>query len=283
MARPIGIHLSYWQNKWADDLLPLIKLAQQAGFDGAEIPLLDPAGLDFSALRKMLNAHGLQATCGTGLNPALDITSSDSALRRAGIAHLRACLEGASALGSPILGGVTYAPWAQFPSEEEMLSRRQYCIRSLQEVGRIAADLGVTVGLEILNRFEGYLLNTVEQGLALLAELDHSSFKLHLDTFHLHIEEDDTAVAIRAAGDQLGHFHCSENNRKFPGSGQINWPAIKQALDDIHYQDWLVIESFVQPGDEVGRDLFIWRRLFEDLDNDAQAGAAFIRREVAGV
>ncbi len=283
MARPIGIHLSYWQNSWVDDLLPLIKFAKQAGFDGAEFTLLDPATMDFSALRQMLDTYGLQATCGTGLNPAIDITSPDQSIRQAGITHLRACLEGAVVLGSPVLGGVTYAPWAQFPPQDEMLARRRQCILSLREVASIATDAGVVVGLEILNRFEGYLLNTVEQGLALLAEVDHPAIKLHLDTFHMHIEEDNTAVAIRLAGDQLGHFHCSENNRKRPGAGQIDWTAVKQALDDINYQGGLVMESFTQPEGEVGRNLFIWRRLFADLQRDAQAGAAFMRREVAGV
>jgi D-psicose/D-tagatose/L-ribulose 3-epimerase len=282
MARPIGIHLSYWQNKWSDDLLPLIKLARQAGFDGAEIPLLDPAAIKFSDLRQTLDTQGLKATCGTGLNPTTDITSPDSAIRQAGIAHLRACLEGAAVLGSPVLGGVTYAPWGQFP-QDDRLARRRQCIASLREVANIAADVGVVVGLEILNRYEGYLLNTVEQGLALVAEVNRPAIKLHLDTYHLHVEEDSTAVAIRTAGDQLGHFHCSENNRKRPGAGQIAWTAVKQALDDIDYQGWLVMESFVQPGDEVGRDLFIWRRLYDDLQSDAQAGAAFMRREVAGV
>ena len=282
MTRPIGIHLSYWQNRWTDDLLPLVKLAKEAGFDGAEVPLLDPAALDLVALRQMLDEHGLQATCGTGLSPTTDITSPDRTVRQAGMAHLRDCLEAAAVLGSSVLGGVTYAPWGQFP-QDDWTARRQQCIGSLREVANIASDVGVVVGLEILNRYEGYLLNTVGQGMALLAEVDHPAIKLHLDTFHLHIEEDDTAVAIRTAGDRLGHFHCSENNRKRPGAGQIGWTAVKQALDAIDYQGWLVMECFVQPGDEVGRDLFIWRRLYEDLQRDAQAGAAFMRQEVAGV
>ncbi len=282
MTRPIGVHLSYWQNKWADDLLPLINLAKEAGFDGVEIPMIAPDTLDFMSLRLMLDDHGLKATCGTGLNPATDITSPVKEIRQTGIAHLRTCLEGAAMLGSPILAGVTYAPWMLFP-EDNMMERRRHCIDSLREVAYIADNVGVTLGLEVLNRFEGYLINTVKQGLMLLAEVDHPAVGLHLDTFHMHIEEDSMAAAIQAAGDQLVHFHCSENNRKCPGKGQIDWMEIKQALDVIDYRGWLVMESFVQPGDEVGRDLFIWRQLFDDLQQDATAAARFMRREVAGV
>lgn len=280
MARPIGIHLSYWQRKWTDDLLPLIGLAKNAGFDGAEFPLLFPTELDFVSLRQTLDDHGMRATCGTGLNPSVDITSPDKSVRDAGMAFLRACLEGTAVLGSPGLGGVTYVPWGQF-YHDDFAERRSQCIHSLREVGGIAADLGVSVFLEVLNRFEGNLLNTVEQGLALLAEVNHPAIKLHLDTFHMHIEEDDMASTIRAAGIQLGHFHCVENNRKPPGMGQVNWTAVSQALNDINYQGWLVMESFLQPNCEVGDALFIWRRLHDDLHGDAQSGANFIRSNLA--
>lgn len=282
MPRPIGIHLSYWQRHWSDDLVPLIVRARQAGFDGSEFPLLAPATMDFPRLRAALDEQGMRATCGTGLGPATDITSADGAVRAAGMAHLRACLEGCAALGSPALGGVTYAAWGVFPPYEQQAAARARCIESLREAGRIAANLGVTICLEILNRFEGYLINTVEQGLALLDEVGSPAVKLHLDTFHLNIEEDDIAGAIRLAGGQIGHFHCSENNRRMPGRGHIPWGDVRAALDAAGYQGWLTIESFVQPGEEVGPALSIWRPLGGDLDAEARAGADFVRREVAG-
>jgi len=282
MPCPIGIHLSYWQRQWSDDLVPLIARARQAGFDGAEFPLLSPATMDFPRLRAALDEQGMHATCGTGLGPATDITSPDSGIRTAGIAHLRACLEGCAALGSPVLGGVTYAAWGVFPPYAEQAEARKRCIEVLREVGQIAASLGVTLCLEVLNRFEGYLINTVEQGLALLAEVNSPAIKLHLDTFHLNIEEDDISRAIRLAGDQIGHFHCSENNRKMPGQGHIPWASVREALDAAGYRGWLTIESFVQPGEEVGPALSIWRPLGDDLDAEARAGADFVRREVAG-
>ncbi len=278
---PIGIHLSYWQTAWDDDLLPLIGRAAEAGYDGAELPLLAPEALDVARLKSALADHGLQATCGTGLSPQTDITHPNAGVRTAGIEQLRRCLEIAAALDSPVLGGVTYAPWGVFP-EDDLAARRRRCIASLQEVGKIAEDMGVTLCLEVLNRFEGYLLNTVAQGLALLAEIGSPAVKLHLDTFHLNIEEDDIGAAIIAAGPQLGHVHCSANHRGCPGTGHIPWRDVRRALKAIDYQGWRVVEAYVRPEGEVGHSVFVWRAVSETLDADARRAAAFLRQEVAG-
>lgn len=281
--RPIGIHLSFWQTQWSDPLWPLIAKAKTAGFDVAEFPLLAPDQLDFAQLKADLDNRTMRASCGTGLGPDTDITHPAADIRRAGISFLQQCLESAATLGSPVLGGVTYAPWAVFPGDDRM-ERRKNCIRSLQSVGRRAGDLGITLCVEVLNRFEGYLLNTVEQGLALLSEVDSPYIKLHLDTFHMNIEEDNIADAIRRAGSHIGHFHCSENNRKVPGEGAIPWSDVFQALHTINYQGYLVVESFVNPAGEVGRGLFIHRNLATtDLNHAAHRAATFLKREAESV
>lgn len=282
MARPIGIHLSYWQTNWSQNVAPFIQKAKQAGFDGAEFPLLSPFEIDFPFWRAALDEHNMRATCGTGLNPQVDITSPDRDIRAAGIRYLEACLNGAAVLGSPVLGGLTYAPWGYFPQGDHSVYRCN-CIESLKQVAEIAEKNQVTLCLEVVNRFEGYLINTVQQGLELLQEVNSPFVRLHLDTFHLNIEEDQIAPAIRLAANQLGHFHCCENNRKRPGLGHIPWLEVRQALDSVQYQGWLVVESFVNPAGEVGRDLFIWRTLSDVLDEDATNAAEFLRKEVSGV
>jgi D-psicose/D-tagatose/L-ribulose 3-epimerase len=280
--RPIGIHLSYWQEKWDDDLLPLIGKAKNAGFDIAEFPLIFPNELNYSRFRAELDDLGMLASCGTGLNPATDITHPSSEIRKAGIDHLRACIEGARKLSSPVLGGVTYAPWAVFP-EDNFSERRSRCIESLILAAQIANDNGVTLCMELVNRFEGYLINTVEQGISIIEEVGSNNLKLHLDTFHLNIEADHIGNEIRKAGDRLGHFHVVANNRKIPGAGHIPWDEVRQALIDTNYQGYLVAETFVNPAGEVGTGLFIWRTLAEDMDKAAKKAAEFIRKELAGV
>ncbi len=279
---PIGIHLSFWQVSWSDDLEPLIFKAKAAGFDVAEFPLLNPLALDYGRLRSVLDASGMLASCGTGLAPDTDISSPDPEIRRAGLAHLQACLAGAEKLGSPILGGVTYTAWGQ-TSGLGVQQRRDTCIQSLRLAGKMAADHGVTLCLEVINRFEGDLLNTVAQGIQLINEVDHPNIKLHLDTFHMNIEEDSLSEAILTAGNYIGHFHCAENNRKIPGEGHIPWGEVRQALQTVRYQGYLVTETFVSPAGEVGRGLSIWRPLADDLDQAACRAAEFPKLEVADV
>ena len=278
MARLIGIHLSYWQESWTDPLAPLIEKAQRAGFDLVEFPLISPDSLDCVALRHEVDRLGLKASCGTGLNPQTDITHPDPGVRQAGLRHLLACLQAAKTLGSPVLGGVTYAPWGVFLADEDRDNCRARCIESLKEVTQFAEETGVILCMEVLNRFEGYLINTVEQGLEIIEAVGSDYLKLHLDTFHLNIEADHIGEAIRLAGDRLGHFHAVENNRKVPGQGHIPWGEVTQALDDIHYTGYVVSESFVSPAGEVGRGLFIWRPLASDLDQAARQTADFLRK-----
>jgi D-psicose/D-tagatose/L-ribulose 3-epimerase len=279
---PIGIHLSYWQEQWDDNLIPLIQKAKNAGFDVAEFPLLFPNDLDYPSIKSELDRLGMLASCGTGLSPETDVTSPDKSVRDQGINHLRSCIEGAVKLGSPGVGGVTYAPWGFFPTDNWM-ERRKRCINSLQEVAKIAQDNNVTIYLELLNRFEGYLINTVEQGIGIIDEVGSDHIKLHLDTFHLNIEADHIGDEIRLAGDMLGHFHLVANNRKIPGKGHIPWAEVRQALLDIGYKGYLVAENFVNPAGEVGRGLFIWRNLADDLDLAAKKAAQFIQREFTDV
>lgn len=278
MAKEIGIHLSFWQVQWSDDLLPLIGKAKEAGFKVAEFPMLMPFDLDYPALKGELDRLGMKASCGTGLGPDTDITHPDVDVRESGIRHLRACIEGAAKLGSPALGGVTYAPWAVFPTDD-LARRRENCIQSLREAAQIAEDNNVLLCMEVLNRFEGYLINTATQGIEIIEAVGSPNIKLHLDTFHLNIEADQIDDEIRTAGDYLGHFHCVANNRKPPGEGHIPWEKVRKALIDVNYQGYLVAETFVNPAGEVGEGLFIWRKLADDLDEAARETAEFLQNE----
>ena len=280
MKQKIGIHLSYWQKSWSDPLQPTFFKAKEAGFDVGELPLLFPLTMDFPLLRAALDDAGLLASCGTGLGPATDITSLSRSTRDEGMEHLRACLEGAAILGSPLLGGLTYAPWGVF-AEENRGKHKELCVESLKKAGDIAGKLGVRLCLEVVNRFEGYLINTVEQGLELLNDVGHPAVFLHLDTFHMNIEEEDIPGAIRLAGDRLGHFHAVSNTRKAPGSGHLPWPSIREALEAIQYSGYIVAETFVNPAGEVGRGMFIWHTLADDLAANARETARFLREEVA--
>lgn len=152
----------------------------------------------------------------------------------------------------------------------------------MREVGKIALDCGVDYCLEVFNRFEGYLLNTAAEGLAFVNEVDCPSVKVHLDTFHMNIEEDSIGGAIRTTDSKLGHFHTGECNRRVPGKGRMPWHEIACALKDVHYQGSVVMEPFVRMGGQVGSDIHIWRDISQQatdkqLDEDAAASLKFLR------
>ena len=277
MTNPIGIHLSYWTSQWSDGVLPLLERARTAGFDGAELPLLDPAHMDYQALHRQADGLGLRLTCCTGLPADADISSPDPAARQRGIDHLMTCLDGAAAVQSPVLAGVIYLGWgAQAPDgdPQPFIERSASVLRT---VAPEAGERGVTLCLEVLNRYESFFLNSVDEGLRFLRDIDSPHVKLNLDTYHMNIEEDDIPQALRNAGPALGHLHCSANNRKRPGLGHIPWAGIGEALEEIDYEGWLVMECFVTHDDEVGRTMRTWRPLSGDRDGDALEGARVLR------
>ena len=145
-----------------------------------------------------------------------------------------------------------------------------------------AANCGVNLCLEVLNRFENHVLNTAEEGVAFVREVGKPNVKVHLDTFHMNIEEDSFGDAIRAAGPLLGHFHVGENNRRVPGKGRLPWHEIGNVLREIGYDGAVVLEPFVTMGGGIGSDIKVWRDLSDNadeaqLDEDARRSLAFCR------
>lgn len=279
--RQIGIEIFYWLRNWADDQSSAFSKAREAGFDAVEVSLISGPDTPIRAMRAELDKHQLGVFASMGLPLEKDITSPDVSVRQGGIEHLKRCVETAAKLGSPILGGLPYVPWFHFPAEQDLRPYFERSAKAIQQVAATASDLNVTICIEIINRFETYIFNTVAEGLDYLALVDHPSVKLQLDTYHMNMEEDDLPAAIRLAGNKLGHFHCADSNRKLPGEGHIQWTSIKQALDAVQYAGPLVIECFPNPRAETGQTVRTWRPLVRDYDADAVRALTFLRREVS--
>ena len=280
MTRPVGIEIFYWLDRWSDDQSSVFAKAAEAGYDGVEISLV--AGLDVGVERMVSTAGslGLDVLCSTGLSPAMDISSPDPSVRRAGIDHLRRCLDDSARLRSPILGGVTYATWMGFP-EGDHDGHRQRSAAALHEVAEYASTVGVVVCLEVLNRFETFMFNTVASCLQFIDTVGHPSVKVELDTFHMNMEEDDLADAVRLAGNRIGHVQVAANNRRAPQYGHIDWASFSAALDDAGYEGWVVFETFPNSRVETGRATYAWRDLTDRPDQDAAEAARFIRENIA--
>jgi D-psicose/D-tagatose/L-ribulose 3-epimerase len=136
----------------------------------------------------------------------------------------------------------------------------EYSVRSLREVGRFAAREGITLGLEPLNRYEHFFINTAEDALPLIKDINEPSVKLHLDTYHMNIEEKDFCTTVVHTGKHLCYVHCSENDRGIPGSGHIDWDGLCNAMVEVGYSGWMVIESFFEPIPEIADFTHIWRK-----------------------
>jgi D-psicose/D-tagatose/L-ribulose 3-epimerase len=287
----IGIYFAYWTEEWTGDYKYFIDKVSRLGFDVLELqpdPLLNMPRNELENLRHMANDRGLELTYCIGFSQDKDLASESAAARRAGIDYAIKILDTIHFLGGKIFGGIIYSAWpAVVPSP--LIDKRPYLERSMacvKEISKVAEDYGITYCLEIVNRFEHYLLNTAAEGAAFVDEVGSPNVKLLLDAFHMNIEEDSLEAAITSAGDRLGHFHIGETNRKPPGLGRMPWDEISQALKKINYQGRVVMEPFVRPGGEVGESIRVWRDLSDGadearLDEMAVQSLKFMRSKLA--
>ena len=267
----LGVHLSTFTPRWEEDVLPWIPEAARIGYRAVELPLMFPERFDRAGAKALLKRHGLACTCGTGMNPEEDLSSPDPGARDRGLRRLQSCLDICCDLESDCLGGVLYAPWGQRFPREKARDRRAWALEGLRKTADYARGRGVTLSLELLNRYESYFVNTVEEGKALLAEVGRENVKLHFDTFHAHVEEQSLPGAIRLGGGDIWHVHLCDNNRAAPGSGAIDFGGVLDALAQIGYRRFLMVENFVVPDCPAGDEVCIWRRVFPSPLEDARA------------
>ncbi len=273
----IGIHLSTFTERWDEDVLQYLPVAKEIGYDGVEFPILNPFEIDSGKIESLLQKYDLQCTCGTGLSEDTNISSLDEATRERGIAHLKKCVDRCAELGSPLLGGVLYAPWGEKRPRRTAQENIQNSAASLKKVAEYAEKRNVSLALEILNRYESYFINTVSEGLEFLKNVGHANVGLHFDTFHAHIEERDLYQALVEGGRQIRHIHFCENTRGIPGTGQIPWNKVKAGMEEIGYDDWIVLENFVMPDCQVGETVSIWRPIEKSGREAAIKGYKAIR------
>ena len=212
-----------------------------------------------------------------GLNAAYDISSEDDIIRNGGIEYLNRIVERVGYMDGQIISGVSYAGWGCVPKNDLSGNKEpivQRSMDSMRKVVKTAEDYGVTYCVEVVNRFEGCVLNTAEEAVAYVNQIDAPNIGILLDTYHMNIEENSFREAILTAGDKLLGFHTGDNNRRCPGRGHIDFDEIFAALAEIGYKGRIVSEPFVVKGGEVGRDIYVWRNLEKSVteaDLDAEA------------
>ena len=283
----IGVHALVWASGWNEEQSRhAIAGAAAAGFDFMEIPARRPHLIDVDLTRRLLEEHGMGVSNGLALGFDTDITSPDPDVAARGEALLGEALAVARDLGSRYLVGVIHSPLGRYtaPISEDARGR---AVQVLSRLAERAAALDMTLALEAVNRYESNLLNTASQALGLIDDIGAENVTVHLDTYHMNIEEDDPAGAIRACGKRLGYFHVGESHRGYLGSGTVDFPAVFAALAEIGYSGPISLESFssavVDPG--LSNTLAIWRDTWTDSADLATQARRFIQShlEAAGL
>jgi D-psicose/D-tagatose/L-ribulose 3-epimerase len=274
-----GIHamvlVSDWDNVLAERA---IRAVADIGYDVIEIPLFDPIRVDLKRTRELLERHSVTPTVSLGLTAETDISSDDVAVSRAGALRLHEVVDATATIGGTLVAGVIASAWQKYlapPTERGYAN----AVSALREVARDARDKGVCLAIEAVNRFESNLVNTCWQALRLLDAIGEDNVKVHLDTFHMHIEEPDPATAIVSCGPRLGYFHINESHRGYLGTGGIGFQSLFRALVQANYQGVISFEAFSSAtcNSSVAGKAAIWRKVYEDAEDVARRALSFMR------
>jgi D-psicose/D-tagatose/L-ribulose 3-epimerase len=270
---------------WTTELEPrhseLLRDIRSWGYEGVEVPLFAPAALDVAWAAGELQECGLELTTVTSLPQNANLIGEGEDEQQAAIGHLRACIQTARQLGASLLCGPVYAPVGRLVGRPRTAEEWRRAINNLGELARIAADHGVRVAIEPLNRFETYFLNTAADTCQLIGEIGSDNLGVQLDTFHANIEEKSLAATIRQCGPRLMHVHVSENDRGIPGTGHVDWDGMFAALRETGYDGWIVVESFAQTIPQIAAATAMWRPVAPNAEVYAREAIQFLRSKAA--
>jgi D-psicose/D-tagatose/L-ribulose 3-epimerase len=273
----LGIHAMAWTAHWSDESLPLIDRVADLGLEFIEIPLMDVDDVHPAPIRNRLDAAGIDVVTSTVLGAATDITSADAEVRSAGADYLRRCVEVTAELGASQLSGVIYGMHGKRPPSRPDEQEWDWSAECLARTAEQAAAAGVVIGIEPVNRYESPLVNTCEQAVRLADMIGAPNVRIHLDTYHMNIEEKSWAEPVRLAGDRLCHLHLCENDRGIPGTGLVAWEELFGALGELRYDGYAGLESFVEVSPDMVAGTCVWRDLAPSGDVLVNAGTAFLR------
>jgi D-psicose/D-tagatose/L-ribulose 3-epimerase len=277
-TNPLGVHALVW----AGDTSPAsvehaVAQTSKTGFDLLEISLHDSLNLDVAAARAQLTAANLKVACSRGLAFDADVSSEDTTVVERGEKLLHDSLAVTADLGGTHFTGALYSALGKY-GHPLTAGGRANVVSVLSRLAKEARAKGMTLGLEICNRYETNVINTAHDALRLADDIGEDNVLIHLDTYHMNIEEDDLVRPVREVGDRLGYVHIGENHRGYLGSGHLDFASFFHALADIGYTGPITFESFSSAvvASGLSNDLAIWRNLWTDGEDLARHAHSFI-------
>ena len=276
----LGVSTWLWTSPFNSNTIELFPKIKKMGYDAVEIPVEDPTLIDPNKVKAALVEHGLKPIICGAFGTSRDLTHEDPSYHQNSFDYIEACFEIAAELEAKFVAGPMYSAVgkARLVSPEQKKIEWDRAATNLHKVCRMAEAKGLEIALEALNRFETDLINTAEDLMRLIKDINHPAAKVLLDAFHMNIEEPDIEKAIQLVGDKLIHVQVSENYRGTPGTGQTRWDAYKRGLEAIGYTGTVSIESFTPEIKELAGAVCIWRPLVPNQDEFAREGYQFLKQ-----
>jgi D-psicose/D-tagatose/L-ribulose 3-epimerase len=241
-----GVDSWIWTEVFEEKNLWIISKAKELGFEVLDINIAYPERFPLDLVKEEQKKVDMEIVITTTLEKKGNIISPDIEVRKIGVALLKKLVDINNTLGSKIFGGVNYAAWDYTTGKPRTKEEWEWSINAMREVAKYAEDTGeVTICVEPINRFESHFLNVAEDAIQYCKDVGTKNIKVHLDTFHMNIEESNLIDAVKICGKEfLGYIHTCENNRGIPGTGHVPWKGIFKAIKEIGFYGPLVIESF---------------------------------------
>lgn len=271
-----GVHTSLWAMEWTrEGAERAVAEASRYPLDFIEIALLDPPSVDAAHTRALLEAAELTAVCSLGLPEA----AWASVRPDAAIEFLRVAIDKTAEIGCAALSGVTYGGIGERSGKPPTETERDNVARALQAAARHARARGIALGIEPVNRYENHILNTGWQAAEMIERVGADNVFIHLDTYHMNIEEKGAANGILAAREHLRYIHLSESDRGVPGAGTCDWDEIFAALAAIGFNGGMAMESFINLPPQIASGLSVWRPVADSAEQVMAEGFPFLRNK----
>jgi D-psicose/D-tagatose/L-ribulose 3-epimerase len=276
-----GMNLLLWTGHVNEEHFPLLEKLKKTGFDGVEVPLFEGDAAHYKMLGAHLKNLGLGCTTVTVCNAGDNPISPDAGIRKKAVDRHKWAIEMSAHLGGENLCGPYHSAIGVFTGVGPTDDEKSYAVEVLRQSAEFAKQHKVQLCCEYLNRFECYFLTTAAQASELVRRVGHPSFKTMYDSFHANIEEKSPRAGVQAMAGNFAHVHISENDRGTPGTGMVHWDETFQALREVKYDGWMVIEAFGRALPALAAATKVWRDLFPSPEEVYTQGLRFMKEKWA--